>query len=210
MKTYIIPGIIAKSQEELDKLLNKIEGDVKYVQLDIMDGKFVENESLNFLFELPETKPFLYEAHLMVDDPLDWIQKHGDEMDLIIAHIETIEEPEEFIDLIKNLGKKVGFALDPETPIEKVLEYVEKIDQVTIMTVVPGKYGAEFIHEMMDKVALLREQAPNLDIEVDGGMNNETIKEAKEAGANKFISGSFIMNALDFSKALDKLKKALE
>jgi ribulose-phosphate 3-epimerase len=193
MKKIIVPAVIAKDQEALNAILQKISDNVGLVQLDVMDGKFVPNQSLDFDFELDGK--YKYEAHLMVKAPDFWIETYGNRIDTIIAHYEATPNPEKTIRIIKNLGKKAALALNPETGIEQVMDYLNDLDQVLIMTVHPGFYGSPFLPKVMDKIAQLRQLRPELDVEVDGGINPETIVLTNEAGANMFVSGSYLVKA---------------
>ncbi len=198
MKKIIVPAVIAKDQEELDAILQKISGNVDLVQLDIMDGKFVPNHSLDFDFELDGK--YKYEAHLMVETPDIWIETYGKRIDTIIAHFEATPNPEKTIWIIKNLGKKAALALNPDTGIEQVMDYLKDLDQVLIMTVHPGFYGSPFLPKVMDKITQLRQLRPELDVEVDGGINPETIAMTNKAGANMFVSGSYLVKADDMEE----------
>jgi len=198
----IIPAIIAQTQEELDYAIHKVTGLTPRLQLDIMDGCFVPNQSLDFDFQLPQKE--IYEAHLMVTNPLEWIHKYGDKVDLILVHIESCKKPQEIIKQFTE-KKRIGFALNPETPLEKILPFIEDIDQVLIMTVNPGFYGSPFIPQTLQKVQKLRRLNPSLNIEVDGSINNKTITQAHEMGANLFVSGSYIMKAKNTRARIEKL-----
>ncbi|MBI2450479.1 MAG: ribulose-phosphate 3-epimerase [Candidatus Nealsonbacteria bacterium] len=204
MEVKIIPAIIAKSQKDLEEKINRVKDFVDRVQLDIMDGIFVPNESLNFNFKLPEINCQL-EAHLMVDNPDGWVQKNWEKVDTILIPIESCEKPKEFIKFFKGKEKKIGFTLNPETPLEAVKDYLGEINQVLIMTVSPGFYGAKFLPETLEKVRELRKLKSEIDIEVDGGITPDTIKMAREAGANLFVSGSYIMNSQNPQKAIETL-----
>lgn len=193
MKRIIVPAVIAKDQEELNAILQKISGNVDLVQLDVMDGKFVPNHSLDFDFELD--RKYQYEAHLMVEAPDLWIETYGDRIDTIIAHFEATPNPDKTIRMIKNFGKKAALALNPDTGIEQVMDYLKDLDQVLIMTVHPGFYGSPFLPKVMGKITQLRQLRPELDVEVDGGINPETIVMTNEAGANMFVSGSYLVKA---------------
>jgi len=198
----IIPAIIAKTQEELDHAIQKVMGLTPRLQLDIMDGCFVPNQSLDFDFQLP--KKGTYEAHLMVTHPLEWIQKHGHKVDLILVHIESCKNPQEIINQLEK-KKRIGFALNPETSLEKIIPHIDYIDQVLVMTVNPGFYGSPFIPKTLHKVKKLRDLKPRLDIEVDGSINNKTITQAYDMGANLFVSGSYIMKANNTRARIEKL-----
>jgi len=208
MKNKIIPAIIAESQEEVDQRINKVKDHLSILQLDVMDGKFVPTHSLDFDFKLPETN-CKYEAHLMIDNPEEWIEKNHKIADIILVHIESCAEPEKIIELVKSKERKIGFVLNPETPIEKIKPYLDQIDQVLIMTVDPGFYGSKFLPGTLNKVKELRELKPNLEIEVDGGINADTIKQAYQAGANLFVSGSYLQKSEDVKAAIKNLMELL-
>lgn len=208
MKKEIIPAIIAKDQNELDEKLSKVVKFFNLVQLDIMDNKFVPNKSLFFDFSLPSTK-CLFEAHLMVQDPEEWIEKNGNKVDTILVHFESKYNPKSIIDLVKKRGKKFGFVLNPETSVDKISSFIDELDQVLIMTVNPGFYGSPFLPEMIEKIRKIREMKTNIDIEVDGGITEKTIGLVDEAGANMFVSGSYIVKSENILKAISNLKNKL-
>lgn len=207
MRKTIIPAIIAKSQKELNQRISKVSDHATLLQLDIMDGSFVPNHSIDFDFELPKNHEF--EAHLMIKNPEEWIDKNWGKVHTILVHIESCRDPESTIRFVKD-KRKMGFALNPETPLEKITRYLDEIDQVLIMTVNPGFYGSEFLSGMLNKVEELRRMKPDLDIEVDGGINLKTITEVDEAGANMFVSGSYIMKSQNVQEAIERLKDLLE
>lgn len=194
MNRLIIPSVIAKTQEELDRVFSKVQNIASLFQLDVMDGRFVPNHSLDFDFRLPRDK-YEYEAQLMVENPEKWVENNGEKVDTIIAQIESVKNPESFIKYVKNKQKRVGFAIKPETDVVQIQDYLESIDQVLVMTVHPGYYGGEFLPPTLDKVKRLRGLKPELDIEVDGGIQPQTIGKAKEAGANLFVCGSYLITA---------------
>ena len=209
MKSQIIPSIIAKSQKELEERITKVAKYASAIQLDIMDGKFVRNKSLDFDFRLPKTNCRI-EAHLMIKDPAQWIEKNWKKADVIIPSFEGCRNFDDVIWLIRKKGKKAGLGINPETSVGKIKKYLDNVRQVTVMTVYPGKYGAKFLAETLEKVRELRKLKPELDIEVDGGINPETIKKAAQAGANMFVCGSYIQKAKDVKKAVAILKKELK
>jgi len=209
MKKKIVPAIIAKNQTELNASLSKVLDYFDLVQLDIMDNRFVPNTSLFFNFSLPKSK-CKYEAHLMIKDPQDWIEKNIDKVDTVLVHFESDYNPDKIIDFVKKHNKKFGFVLNPETPIEKLTEFMDDLDQVLIMTVNPGFYGSPFLPEMLEKIKKLREMKNTLDIEVDGGVTDKTIGLVNEAGANIFVSGSYIVKSDDIKGAINNLKKIIQ
>lgn len=205
MNKIIVPSIIAADQAELHHILRVLEHYRGWAQLDVMDGEFVDNHSLDFNFKLPSVS-IQFEAQLMVKDPNGWLDRHADKAMTVLAHYESLPEPEKFIRKIKKLGKKAGLALIPETPAENIRRYLTSISQVLVMTVQPGSYGAEFLPEMLDKVRKLRAWNPEVNIEVDGGINPDTIIQAEKAGANLFVSGSYLVKSGDFQKRLHHLQ----
>ncbi len=205
MENKIIPAIIATNQEELNERINKVKDHVKTLQLDVMDGDFVPTHSLDFDFSLPKTD-CKYEAHLMVSSPEEWIEKNHEIADMILVHIESTQDPEKIIELVKNKGKKIGFVLNPGTPTEKIKPFLDQIDEVLIMTVNPGYYGSKFLPETLEKVKELRQLKPDMEIEVDGGIGLETIEQAYKTGANLFISGSYLQKSDDVTAAIAALE----
>ena len=204
----IIPAIIAKTQNELEEKIFKVKDFVEIIQLDLMDGKFVPNNSIDFDFKLPETNCH-FEAHLMIKNPEKWIEKNHMKVDTILAHYESSDDPALIINLVKSKNKRVGFVLNPETPIQKIEKYLDELDQVLIMTVNPGFYGSPFLPEMLDKISALRKMEPDLDIEVDGGITPDTIQDVYKAGANMFVSGSYIIKSPNIKEAIDRIKNML-
>lgn len=208
MKKVIIPALIAKTQEELDDILSRIKDFASLLQLDIMDNKFVPNSSLDFDFKIPQEK-YNFEAHLMIENPEKWVEKHWEKVDTIIAHFEAVTNPETLIESVKAKKKRMAFALNPETDLGQIKKYLPEIDQILIMTVHPGFYGSKFLPETMDKIRRLRKLKPELDIEVDGGINPDTIEQVNEAGANMFVSGSYIVKANNILERINTLKKKI-
>ena len=201
----IIPAIIAKSQKEFEEKINKVKDFVDIIQLDFMDGIFVPNNSIDFDFKIPFSY-CKFEAHLMIQDPLKWIEKHYKKVDTILVHFESCENPKKFIDIVREKNKRIGIVLNPETPIEFIEKYLDEIDQVLIMTVNPGFYGSPFLYEIIDKIKKIRKKCPNLDIEVDGGITDKTIGVVNHAGANLFVSGSYIIKSDNIKKAISNLE----
>ncbi len=208
MKKIIVPSVIAEDQNQLDIILDILKYHRGWVQLDVMDGFFVENHSLDFDFELP-CASLRFEAQLMVTNPRAWIARHGEKVERILAHYESLSDPEEFIREIKNRGIEAGLALNPETRPENIRRLLPSVSQVLVMTVEPGSYGADFMPEMLDKVKKLRSWNGRIDIEVDGGIDPATIRQADEAGANLFVSGSYLVNSSEFSDRYHHLQSLI-
>ena len=131
-----------------------------------------------------------------------WVEK-------IIFHTEATPNPEVLIETIKSMGKKVGIAINPETPVLQIQPYIKKVNTVLVMTVHPGRNGAPFVPETLEKVKEIRNVNPKVNIEVDGGMNLENVKSAKDAGANLFVVGSYLTGDR-FEEKLAELKLVLK
>lgn len=208
MKKYIVPSLITNSQKELIKMVNQVSGFVEVIQVDVMDGQFVPNKSFGFNFKLPEVFSEV-QAHIMVEDPDKWVRENYHKCNMIIFHLKASLEVEKTIKLIKSKGLKVGIAINPEVLVSEVEPFIDLIDLVLVMTVNPGGYGAEFLPRTLNKVKALRNLRPSLNIEVDGSVNDQTIKKMSQAGANYFVSGSFIMKAADPIKAIERLRSLI-
>ncbi|MFH0737764.1 MAG: ribulose-phosphate 3-epimerase [Candidatus Micrarchaeota archaeon] len=205
MEAEVIPAILAKSREELLHRIGLVSGLVKEIQLDIMDGVFVPNKTVGLedLIDLPKAR---YEFHWMVKDPEKWIAKTiGPHMHLV--HVETITDFAKIEAAVKKAGGRLGLAINPETPLEKLLPYADKAKRILVMTVRPGFSGQRYIYEMEHKVRRLRELFPKLDIEVDGGVNNETIGHAYSSGANIIAAASALFSSPDIKSAIEGLKQ---
>jgi ribulose-phosphate 3-epimerase len=207
MKPLIVPAIIAGSQEELDAMLERLNGKVERVMLDVMDGKFVPNRSLDFDFRLPVG--FEYEVHMMAVDPLERLSTMAGKVDIAILHVETLTDIEAAIEVVRDLGLQLTLALNPGTGAEVIEPHLKEVDGVLVMTVDPGAYGGRYIPEALEKVRRIREMNPEIPIEVDGGMNVENSRAAREAGANVIASGSFIMKSEDVAQAVEALSSCL-
>ena len=207
MKTIAVPAVIAETQEELDKILSRIYRVADRIMLDIMDGEFVENESLNFDFT---SKPGPeYEAHLMVVNPLEWMTKLLGKVQRVIVHLETIDNIQKLLDYSRGNGIEFYVAINPDTEIEGLAHILEVLDGVLVMTVTPGRYGSKFISDTLKTVELIRSWNPSIPIEVDGGMNPETSKLAREVGATIIASGSYIVKSRDVRQAIEQLQADL-
>jgi len=199
---------LAKSREELLRRISQVNGLVKEIQLDIMDGEFVPNKTVSIgdLLAVPALQDARYEFHWMVKEPEKWIEKiRGPHLHLV--HVETIRSLDSIEAAVKKSGGRLGFAINPDTPLEKLLPLVPKAQRVLIMTVHPGFSGQKYIVAMEEKIRRLRRQYPALDIEVDGGVNLETVRGAYAAGANVLAAASAVFSAGDLKTAIDQLKR---
>jgi ribulose-phosphate 3-epimerase len=205
MEPLIVPAIISRSQKDLDKVMERLRGKVERVMLDVMDGVFVPNRSLDFEFELPSC--FEYEVHMMAIDPLQRLSEMAEKVDIAILHVETLSDISDAIRYVRDLGLRVTLALNPDTATEVVEPYLGEVDGVLVMTVNPGNYGGSYIPESLEKVRRIRTLDSGIPIEVDGGMTAENSNAAREAGANIIASGSFILKSDDIEEAIRALSE---
>jgi ribulose-phosphate 3-epimerase len=205
----VIPTIIAGDFRELQEKVKRVEPYVKWVQLDVMDGKFVDNSTWNRPADLArlETKLNL-EAHLMIENPEELIEEWiKSRVKRIIVHFESSKEIKKVIERIKKASREVGLAINPQTPIEVVDDFILDIDLVLVMTVEPGRGGQKLIEDTLVKIKRLRDVYPSVKIEVDGGINFETAPKVIQAGANLLASGSAIFGSGDIERAIKELKQ---
>jgi len=204
----IIPTILVKSFKEIKERIRKVENYVNWAQLDIMDGKFVNNETWNDSNDLKNFKTRAkLEAHLMIEKPEQKIDDWLENVDRVIVHYEASNNIEDLIKKAKDKGKQIGLAINPETSIEAVNPFLKDLDLVLCMTVQPGWGGQEFKDEVLSKIETLRMIWPDGNIEVDGGINPETSKKAINAGVNLICAGTYIFKSKDIKQAIENLKR---
>lgn len=199
----------AENRLECIKKLNN--STTNYIHIDVMDGKFVEDTQINTIEKittLANTSDKQLDIHLMVENPLEYIQKLDNKnIKYIIFHLEIQEDIEMLIHEIKAKGYLPGIAINPETNIEKLIPYLNQIDLILIMSVKPGRGGQKFIPTTVDKIAklkkIIQENKLNILIEVDGGINDQTIKDVKNIDIA--VAGSYIIKSPDYNKAIKKL-----
>ena len=185
--------------------------DAEYVHVDVMDGKYTDYKTVGINEKSigKYTKKRL-DVHLMVRKPLKYIDDFADlNVDCINIHVDTKNDIQEVIDRIKLYGIKVGLVLNPDQDISLIEEYLPEIDNILVMTVVPGLPGQELIEETVNKLNMIKkivEKAKlNITLEVDGGINLENVKKVKNADI--IVSGSCITKSEDFQETINKLRK---
>ncbi|MCX8147467.1 MAG: ribulose-phosphate 3-epimerase [Candidatus Woesearchaeota archaeon] len=210
MNYEIVPSLLSV-EKDAQKYAAMVENYVKRMQFDVMDGIFVEEKAFSSDEVYHVNTKAKKEAHLMTIKPADDIPDYAlAGADTIIFHIEAKGDPKETIRLIREAEAKVGIALNPKTPVKKIVPYLNDVDIVLVMTVEPGKGGQNMIEDCLKKVSEIRKIKKEIDIEVDGGINATNIKKAKDAGANLFVCGYSIFGEKDPVEAIKKLKEAAQ
>lgn len=208
-KIIVAPSLLAADFSKLREEIQEVESyGAEYLHLDVMDGNFVPNISFGVpvISSIRKHSNLVFDVHLMVENPDRFIKDMVDAgADVITVHAEATKHLNRTIQLIKSYGKKVGVALNPSTPLDVIKYDLKDIDMVLIMTVNPGFGGQAFIEGMLQKIRDLRSIDPNIDIQVDGGINNKTSKLVKEAGANILVAGSYLFKG-DYKQKIESLR----
>ena len=205
----IIPSILTNDPEEAREMIARCEGVVDRISIDIIDGKFAGNKTINpgMLSDLDTGLKIDY--HLMVAEPVNWVERclRG-QADRVIAQIEYMDDQLEFLAKVQGLGLGVGLALDLETPVEKINSAIlTSLDIVLLMNVPAGFGGQKFIPSSIVKIKKLRAIYSG-DIAVDGGVNDLVASDLISAGANILAAGSYIFGAKNIKLAIERLKYA--
>lgn len=209
MSIKISPSILASDYANLESELNRISAS-DLIHIDVMDGHFVPNISIGapVVASIKKVCNIPFDVHLMISNPLQYAEdfaKAG--ADIICFHAESDSDIQQTIDKIVSLGKKPAIAIKPKTEVDVVLPYLNQLAMVLVMTVEPGFGGQSFMESTMPKIEKIREINKDIDIEVDGGINAETIKIASRAGANVFVAGSAVFKAENPNDMIMKLKE---
>ena len=215
-KIQISPSILAADFSQLGNEIKRLEeGGADMIHVDVMDGHFVPNLTIGppVIKSLKKNSSLIFDVHLMISPVHKYIEAYSDAgADIITIHPEATDDLDLSISKIKQLKKKVGVSLNPETKIDNIMQFLDKIDLVLIMSVNPGFGGQKFMPEVLSKIKKLKsiqkEKKLNFDIEIDGGINFENYKLAIEAGANILVSGTTIFkdNNGDVKKNIELLK----
>lgn len=201
MRNYVLsPSILAADFKVLGQEMKKTEENgAAYIHFDVMDGMFVPSISFGMpvLASIHDATEQFMDAHLMVQEPIRYVeafQKAG--ADYVTVHLEACEDVKTTLDKIHACGMKAGLAVNPETDVKELVPYLEDVEMILIMSVHPGFGGQKFIPESLDKIrevrAMLNEKNLEIDIQVDGGIYVENVREVLDAGANVIVAGSAV------------------
>ena len=206
----IIPAIIAKDLEDLKNKIDLVKNHTTWAQLDIMDGKFVENKT----WDEPEKMKDLdfgklnCEIHLMLEEPKEdvvrWLKTGAKR---ILLHIEAQADFKQLAQIVHAENKQFGLVLNPDTPLSILENFKEVIDVVQLMSVYPGKYGADFVPSVLEKGMEFKKLYPQIPLSIDGGVNEKTLPEIIKAGFDRAAVGSAIFGSKDPVISLEKIKK---
>lgn len=218
----ISTSLLTAKEEDIIKNIYDLEvAKTDHFHIDVMDGKFVENDTSEKMRKYTEciknVSNLSIDVHLMVNSIEEYVKDYIDiGVNSITFQIEACKKEkqiQELITYIKQNNCKVGIAISPKTSIDKIYKYIPYIHKVLIMTVEPGKGGQDLIPETIEKIKELNkfvyENGYDIDIQVDGGINDKTASKVIEAGANILVAGNYIISSDNFSKAIKKLKQKL-
>lgn len=211
----VCPSFLTCDFSNLKNELDEIKDLVKYIHVDVMDGDFVPNLTFGAKFVKDFRKHYsknLFDVHLMISNPLKYIKDFADAgSDIITFHYESKSDVWDTINKIKECGKKVGLSIKPGTKVEEIMDYLPELDLVLVMSVEPGFGGQKFMPSAIAKIKMLDELRKNTNysylIEVDGGINKDTVVDVRDAGVDMVVAGSYVMDSDNKAERINNLLK---
>lgn len=208
--TKVAPSILSADFSRLgEEVKNISDAGAHYIHIDVMDGNFVPNITFGppVIKSVRKYTDKVFDVHLMIEKPDRYIKNFVDAgADIIVVHAEACIHLHRVIQEIKSYGVKAGVSLNPHTPVEVIKHLIPELDMVLIMSVNPGFGGQSFIPFSVDKIKEVRALSKTVDIQVDGGINEETGKLCVEAGATVLVAGSYVFNG-DYKEKIESLAK---
>ncbi len=214
MEIKIAPSLLAGDFVNIESEIKKCEAaGADMIHIDVMDGHFVPNITIGVpvVKSIRKVTALPLDVHLMISEPIKYIDAFADVgADIITVHLESDGSTAEAIEQIKKKGCLPSVSVKPKTDVNEVMPYIDSLAMVLVMTVEPGFGGQKFMGDMMPKVKAIREYSKSIDIEVDGGIDAHTIKDAAAAGANIFVAGSAVFNRPSAADAVAELRRGAE
>ncbi|CAI2596954.1 Ribulose-phosphate 3-epimerase [Apilactobacillus kunkeei] len=211
----VAPSILSADYLNLQSDIEKVEMDAELLHIDVMDGSFVPAISYgpNWVPQIRKISNLVLDVHLMVVNPERFVDEFADKgADIIGVHVEATPHIHRALQMIKNKGVKAEVVINPGTPVEAIKPVLYMVDQVLVMTVNPGFGGQKFLDETVKKIKQLddikKAEGYDFDIEIDGGVNNETVQAAAKAGATVAVAGSYVFGAENPAERIQAIKDA--